>query len=253
MKQWLAAVLILACVSPDAFAQAELPRSGWHGTLGAGPLVTARHMGGKDRDVLPVPLAFVDYNDWFYVNLFRAGAYVWSSADKKTGISLALEPRLGFSASDGARLAGMATRRGSVMGGPTFDQEWSFGALSLGYFTDLNGASDGGYFDVLFSKPLVASGRWKLDGTIEVTRLDSKLVDYYFGVTPAEATPARPAYQPGAATNATLWLTGQYHFTKRYAVLFGANITRLGDSAASSPITERREVPLLYLGLGVNL
>jgi outer membrane protein len=249
---WIVALLV-ACAPLEAGAQAQEPAPGWHGTVGIAPLVTPRHLGGKALEVLPVPVAFVDYNDWFYVNLFRAGAYVWSSADKKKGVSLALEPRLGFSSSDGARLTGMATRRSSVMGGPTFDQEWSFGSLSIGYFTDLNGASDGGYLDILFNTPLVATGRWKLDGTVEVTRLDSKLVNYYFGVRPAEATATRSAYQPGATTNVGLWLTGQYNFTKRYAVMFGANVTRLGGSAAGSPITEQREVPLLYLGLGLNL
>ena len=253
MRAWCIITLLLACNATNAPAQAEEKQSGWHGTVGAGPLFTPKYVGGKDMKVWPLAIAYVDYNDWFYVNLFRAGAYVWSSDDKKKGVSLAVEPRIGFSSGDGAKLAGMATRRSSAMGGPTFDQEWSFGSLSVGYFTDLNGASDGGYLDVVFSKPLVASERWKLDGTVEATRLDSKIANYYFGVRPAEATPARPLYQPGATTNVTLWMTGQYNLTKRYALMFGANVTRLGNAAADSPIVERRQAPLLYLGLGLNL
>jgi outer membrane protein len=216
-------------------------------------LIVPRYVGGQSLQALPLPIAFVTYNDWFYVNLYRAGAYVWGSDDKKKGISLAVEPRLGFHASDGARLAGMATRRGSLSGGPTFDWEGSVGALSVAYFTDLSHASRGGYADILFNRPFVHDSRWDVSGTIELSRLDSKVVTYYFGVAPSEVTPTRPLYQPGATINLTLWVTGQYNLTKRVALMFGANVTRLGGAAAASPIVESRQSPLLYLGLGINL
>ena len=253
MKSLRIAALILLCCALQARAQTAEKPPGWHGTLGAGPLFVPNYIGGNQLRALPLAIAYVDYNDWFYVNLFRAGAYVWSSDDKKKGISLAVEPRIGFHSSDGSRLTGMATRRSSLLGGPTFDWEGDPGALSVGYFTDLNGASSGGYLDVLLSKSLVKNERWDVFGTVEVSRLDSKIVNYYFGVAPAEVTPTRPLYQPGATTNVTLWVTGQYNLTKRHALMFGANVTHLGGAAAGSPIVERREPPLFYLGLGLNL
>lgn len=250
----LCVFLALALLLPaGAQAQISSTNSGWSGTLGAGPVFVPKYVGGKDLQALPLPIAYVTYDDWFYVDLFRAGAYVWGSDDKKKGVSLSLEPHLGFHAGDGAKLAGMATRRDSVSGGPTFDWQGSLGALSLGYFFDLSDASRGGYADVLFNRPFINDGRWDVSGTIELSRLDSKVVNYYFGVTPSEVTPTRELYQPGATTNVTLWATGQYNLTKRYAWMFGANVTRLGDSAARSPIVERRQAPLVYLGLGINL
>lgn len=249
-------VVVLALLSPvGAVAQAAAPATspGWSGTAGAGPVLLPKYMGGTDLQVLPLPIAYVTYSDWFYVDLFRAGAYLWGSDDKKKGVSLSLEPHLGFHASDGARLAGMATRRDSVSGGPTFDWQGDLGALSLGYFFDLSDASHGGYADVLFNRPFINDGRWDVSGTIELSRLDSQFVNYYFGVKPSEVTPTRELYQPGATTNVTLWATGQYNLTKRCAWMFGANVTRLGDTAARSPIVERRQVPLFYLGLGINL
>lgn len=247
------ALASLLPVCTGAQAQASAADSGWTGTLGAGPVILPKYVGGKDMQVLPLPIAYVTYNDWFYVNLYRAGAYVWASDDKKMGISLAIEPRLGFHASDGDRLAGMATRRGSLSGGPTFDWQGDLGALSLGHFSDLSNASDGGYAEFLFNRPFVHDSRWDVSGTIELSRLDSRIVNYYFGVTASEATPARPLYQPGATTNVTLWITGQYNLSKRGALMFGANITRLGGEAADSPIVERRQALLLYLGFGINL
>jgi outer membrane protein len=254
MRLHLVAGLLALCCANQAHAQAAVDDSpGWHGTIGAGPVFVPKYAGSSHIEALPLPIAYVDYNDQFYVNLFRAGAYVWSTADKKTGISFAVEPRLGFGAGDGAKLAGMATRRGSLQGGPTFDTEGNWGALSVGYFTDLTGASHGGYLDALYSKQLLKNERWEVNGAVELSRLDSKITNYYFGVRPTEATPGRATYQPGATTNATFWLTGKYNLTRQYALMLGANVTQLGSAAANSPIVERRQVPLFYVGLGWNL
>ncbi len=249
----LAGLLVLSCANHARAQTAADNPSGWHGTVGAGPVFVPKYAGGSHLEALPLPIAYVDYNDQFYVNLFRAGAYVWSTADKKTGISFAVEPRLGFSSSDGAKLAGMATRRGSLQGGPTFDMEGGWGALSVAYFADLSGASHGGYLDALYNKALIKNERWEVNGSLEISRLDAKMVNYYFGVRPAEVVPGRPLYQPAATTNTTFWLTGQYNLTKQYALMLGANVAQLGSAAANSPIVERRQVPLFYIGLGWNL
>jgi outer membrane scaffolding protein for murein synthesis (MipA/OmpV family) len=249
-RAWLAFVVGLAATPCQAGEDG--PR-GLSGTVGVGPLFVPKYVGGRSWEMLPVPIAFVDYNEWLYVNLFRAGAYVWGSQDKKTGVSLSLEPRLGFKSGDGPRLAGMATRRPSLSAGPTLDWTGAVGSASVGYFRDFTHASGGGYFDALFNRPFVKDARWDISGTVELSRVDRRVVSYYFGVRPDEALAARPAYEPGATTNLTLWLTGQYNITKRYALMFGANTTRLGAAAASSPIVEQRMSPLLYLALGINL
>ena len=253
MRTVLIAGLLVLCGTGLARAQSAQTTDGWHGTVGAGPVFVPKYTGGSHMQGLLLPIAYVDYNDRFYVNLFRAGAYVWSTADKKTGIAFAVEPRLGYSSGDGAKLAGMQTRRSSLQGGPTIDTEGAWGSLSVGYFTDLSGNSHGGYLDALYNKTLVKDERWTLNGSLQASRLDSKITNYYFGVLPGEATPARAFYQPGATTNVTLWMTGQYNLTPKEALMFGANVTRLGSAAADSPIVERRTVPLFYVGLGWNL
>ncbi len=242
---------LLACA--NAFAQTTPEKPGWTGTVGAGPVFFPKYAGGKKLEALPLPIAYVDYNDWLYVDLYRAGAYFWGSADKKQGLSIAVEPRIGFGSGDGPRLAGMATRRSSLFGGLTYNAENDWGSMSVGYFTDLSNASRGGYGDLLLTRPLHKESRWELNGALEFSRADSKVINYYFGVTPTEATALRPAYTPRGATSATFWLTGQYNFSKDYALMFGGNLTRLGASAAASPIVERREIPFLYLGIGRNL
>ena len=249
----LQSFVCLPFLCTGAIAQTTLNGSGWTGTLGGGPAFFPKYTGGKGLQAVPLPIAYVDYNGWFYVNLFRAGAYFWGSEDKKQGLSFAMEPRIGFHSSEGARLTGMATRRSSLFGGLTYNAESDLGSMSLGYFVDLSNASRGGYFDLLFNRAFLKNDRWDVSGTVQFSRLDSKVVNYYFGVTPAEVTAGRALYMPGSTTNVTLWLTGQYNLNKQYALMFGANVTRLGGSAAASPIVERRDVPFLYFGLGLNL
>jgi outer membrane protein len=245
--------MLVLCCSSQAGAQTATNSSGWHGTLGIGPVFVPKYIGSANLEALPLPIAYVDHADQFYVNLFRAGAYLWSASDKKKGISFAVEPRLGFSANSGVKLTGMETRRGSLQGGPTFDWEGVLGSVSVGYFTDLTGASRGGYLDALYDKSFVSNERWKLNGSIEISRLNSKIVNYYFGVRPTEIAPNRPIYQPGATTNVTFWITGQYNLTRQYALMFGANVAQLGSAAGNSPIVDRRQAPLFYFGLGWNL
>ena len=251
-----AAVVVLGLLVPFCAAGQSSSVSkdaGWTGTLGAGPTLLPNYVGSRDWQLLPLPIAYVDYNQWLYVNLYRAGAYVWGSENRKQGISISMEPRLGFKSGDGPRLAGMATRRNSLALGPTFDWTGEVGSLSLGYFFDVGSASRGAYSDVLFNRQLIKDARWDVSVTLELSRLDAKTTRYYFGVTPGEATPTRALYLPGSATNATLWLTGQYSLDRRYALMFGVNATRLGAAAADSPIVERRTAPFAYLGLGVQL
>ena len=253
MKSVLVAGLLVLCCMGHARAQDPDSPSKWHGTVGAGPVAIPRYPGSSHFEVLPLPIAYVDYDDRFYVNLFRAGGYVWSTEDKKAAIGFAVEPRLGIRPSSGQKLAGMETRRGGLQGGPTFDMEGAWGALSVGYFADLTGASHSGYLDAFYTKELIKNERWEVNGSLEISRLDAKYANYLFGVRATEVTPSRPLYQPGATTNATFWLTGQYNLTKKYALMFGGNVTQLGSAAANSPIVERRQVPLFYIGLGWNL
>ena len=253
IKLQVLAFLCLWFQGTSALAQVASPEPGWKGTLGAGVVAFPKYAGGRSMQSVLLPIAYIDYNDWFYVDLYRAGAYFWSSADKKQGLGIAVEPRIGFSQGEGPRLAGMATRKSALFGGLTYNAENDLGGLSVGYFGDLGNASKGGYWDVLLSRPFVKNRQWELSGTLEFSGVNAKYANYYFGVTPAEATPGRPAYTAGATINTTLWLTGQYNVSKRYALMFGANVTRLGSSAASSPIVERRDVPFVYLGFGINL
>lgn len=227
--------------------------AGWNGTAGAGPIVFPKYVGGKSTQVWPIPLLSINYNETFYVELERVGVYVLASDDKKVGLGLAVEPRFGFSAKDGARLVGMATRRDSLEGGPTFDWDFDVIAFSVAWFTDLNRSSHGNSLRASIYKPILKNEHWDFGALLAFDRMNGKLANYYFGVRPSEATSSRPGYQSGAGTNVSIGLSGTYNLGKRHALMFGANLARLSKSAANSPITETNRATMYYIGYGWNL
>ncbi len=248
----LAAIALAApvlCVSQTP----SKPASDWTGYAGIGPIAFPKYTGGKGTDAFLAPLLMLEYKETVYIDLVRVGVRLWSSADKKMALGLAAEPRFGFKASDGARLAGMATRRDSIEAGPSFEWETPVASLNLAWFGDVTGASKGQSLRASAYKQFVNTAKWDFGAYASVERASAKVVNYYFGVPAAEATAARALYAPGAATHVSVGLSGAWKFTPRYSLLMGVQSTRIGGAAANSPIVETRNAPMAYVGLGWNL
>lgn len=223
------------------------------GRLGAGVMVDSRYVGSADSDVFPVPLAALEIGDVAYVNYWQAGAYVLGNEAKTLGLAVVATPRLGFNSGDGKLLAGMSRRKWSIEAGLSIDYGSNDTGVSLGYLHDITGASDGGVTRLIAFKRLEFTERFGVDVFADVERLDARLANYYFGVGAGEATPARPFYQPGAATDVGAGLHFNFDFGARSTLLFGYEITRLGNALVDSPVVERRFSSLFYLGYGWRL
>ncbi len=270
MKNKFLSFLLLSFLLAGA-AQAQTAadpdrHEGWNGTAGFGPIVFPKYTGGKGEQVWPVPLLSIDYNETFYVEIQRMGVYFLGSDDKTIGLGVAVEPRFGFGPTDGARLAGMATRRDSLEGGLTFDVDYKWIAYSLGYFHDVNNTSRGGSARASVFLQLVKNERWDYGVLLAADRLSSKVANYYFGVPPGEAqviavsnSPGsgapflRSAFQAPAAINTSLGISGTYNLDKKNAIMFGVIGTYLDGRLANSPIVEKRWANTYYLGYGWRL
>ena len=239
------------CLAAAAHAQSKtVEGKEWSGYAGAGVVGYSKYVGGKGSSALPAPILSFEYKETFYVDLLRAGVRLWSSDDKKMALGLAAEPRFGFKSSDGARLAGMAQRRISVEAGPSFEWETPLASLNLAYFGDVTNNSKGASLRGSIYRQFVDTPQWDVGAYTGFERISAKVANYYFGVPLAEATADRAYYQPGAATNWSLGLSGMYKFSRSYALMFGLQNTRLGGPAANSPIVETRNAKLGYIGLG---
>ena len=247
----LAFLPALALVTSAAIA--ETPDNSWSGILGAGPMTFPSYSGGNGSKVWLVPLISAAYGEMVYIEPLRAGAYLWGSADRKMGLGLAVEPRMGFKAGDGQRLAGMATRRDSLEGGPAFDWDLDLFKLSVSLFGDLVNASGGTSGRLYAYRDLPLGERWHMGAYVGVDRMSARVADYFFGVADSEATPARPAFRASATSNPLAGFDGNYRLNDRYSILFGAQFAYLGSGAATSPIVETRRTHVAWLGLGWNL
>lgn len=208
-----------------------------------------RYTGGGAHETDPIPLAMIEYKETAYIHFDRAGVRLWNSADKKMALGIAAEPRFGFHAGDGARLAGMSTRRDAIEGGAAFEWELPPLSLSAAYFTDWSNTSGGRSFRFSMGRQLANSGPWDLGVYVDLDYADARIAQYYFGVRTDESTATRPAYRPGAALISFLGFSGAYKLDMRHALLFGGEMSRLG--AAASPIVRRRTGAMGYFGLGL--
>ena len=166
-------------------------------------------------------------------------------------LGFAAQPRFGFHPKDGNRLDGMSSRHDSIEGGVAFEWELPQASLSAAYFTDWSETSGGQSWRLSVDHQLVDSRSWDVSAYIDLDYAGTKIVQYYFGVRPDEATAARPSYQPGATVISSLGLSGAYKLNKDYALLFGSELSYLGAAAAASPIVQRRNSLMGYLGLGL--
>ncbi len=255
LRQLAAAGLPALVAAAPIHADAPAPETatGWSGTAGAGPIVFPRYAGGRRAQAWPIPLLSATYGDAVYIEPLRAGAYLWGSADKTMGFGLAVEPRMGFKAGDAPRLAGMASRRDSLEGGPAFD--WDLGpvAFSASLFTDLTHSSQGGSGRLYLVREWFRGTPLNLGAFAGAERLGERVATYFFGIDGAEASAARPAYRAPASTNLMAGAAGGYRLGRAYSVVFGLQTTRLSGGVAHSPIVETRLSSVGWLGLAFNL
>ncbi|MEO8383839.1 MAG: MipA/OmpV family protein [Betaproteobacteria bacterium] len=232
-------------------------KSGWNGTIGVGPMLLPKYTGGTAQQVLPLPLLSINYDETVYIEVQRVGVYIFASDDKKIGLGLAAEPRLGFRASDAPRLGGMITRRASVEGGLTFDWDFDVVAFSAAWLNDLNRTSRGQSVRFTVYAPLVKSARGEIGIVASADRMNANITNYFFGVRTSEATATRPAFTPPAGTAMSIGVGGTYRIAPGKSgwggLIFGANIGRLPVAIATSPIVETRSTRQIYLGYGWTL
>ena len=245
-------LMLLSLATPGAFAQVR-PVAEWKGYAGAGAIAFPKYTGGRGSETVPIPLMMFEYKETVYVDLLRAGVRLWSDTDRKIALGLAMEPRFGFRAADGVRLGGMSTRRTSVELGPSVEWETPVASFNLAWFGDVNNTSRGSSLRASVYRQFIDSAHWDVGGYVGIDRGSAKVADYYFGVRADEVTIARGSYQPGATTHLNVGATAAHRFTRSYALILGAQTTRLGGAAAASPIVQTRNATIGYIGLAWRL
>jgi len=257
----LARLLLLSCCLLTAGARAadddpqeQLAKaaatdagSGW--ILGAGLAVSDPGYVGRTRQVTPLPLIFYHYGRFFFAGI--SGGYLLSNADHYR-LALVVQPTLNrLSSSDSPELAGIQSREWSLAGGANLETFGDWGRFNLGVFHDLLDRNNGTGINAGYQYSFHA-GSWSFTPGAGVRWEDSNLTNYYYGVSPAEARPGRPAYSPGSVANPYVSFGVSTSISEHWQFRGNIQYQRFGGAIHDSPIVDRSGSPTIFIGFIYN-
>lgn len=200
---------------------------------------------GARSDLLPL---YLYEGKRFYLHGDRAGLHL--DAGPRQRFDVFLSHRFeGFPYSRiPASLAGMAARQPGLDVGASYEVRGDWGAAYAEALHDATGASKGSEYRLGYRYDW-RSGRLSLRPHAMLGLRSARLNNYYYGVQPGEATPARPAHEPGAGASAQLGLYGAYALSERWRLMAGISATRWPRGVRASPIVDDRIATSFVMGL----
>ena len=201
--------------------------------------------GGQSTDFLP---QIVYDSEYFYLQSYRAGLKLerdgWRS-------ELFIKRRFeGFASNQVPEsMTGMQKRSIGADAGISTQHAWGNGTAYAELLTDVSDNSQGSELRVGYRYEAWWSGRLRWRPYATLSFRDAKLNNYYYGVRPEEATPERPAYEPGAGVNLELGVQAAYRLTSRWQLFGGVSLLAPSSGIRGSPVVEDRVIPGASVGL----
>ena len=218
------------------------------GSAGLGIMVRSErspYLGaGVRHDLVPL---YLYEGERFFLHASRAGLKL--SNDGRHRFDLFLDYRFeGFPYDHTtASLAGMQAREPTTDLGVSYAYRADWGTLKAEFVHDALNVTKGDELRLGYSYDW-KSGRWHLRPAINLMLRSARLNDYYYGVRADEAMAGRPAYMPGAGTDAWVGLYGYYDISGGWRILGGLGVNRLGSDVRKSPIVGDGNRPTAFLG-----
>lgn len=204
-------------------------------TLGLGPYIQTQPYTNVDAIVVPSPVIFFD-NELFYVRWTRFGVYFLGDKndDFSWGLSLTAQPRTyGYDASD---IAGMDKRETSFEGGIAFSLQKQDTWFEMMALTDVLDRHDSWILKAEVGHDFEL-GDFSLYPSVFAIYQTSDFMNYYYGVTQAEATRRTESiYIPGSAIQYGAQVYVKYPFTEKLSALLNIRADKLPSEATSSTI-----------------
>jgi outer membrane protein len=255
--------LVLAALSAQAVELDSLPevvadvagaeavkrelRQFFFGSVGVTAINTGGFLGSDERVTFPFPLMYFNSNDQLYWSIASVGGWLWHSADRKFKLGLLAKSRGAVEAED-TGYAGIEDRERSVDAGINLFWDTRLVTLGASWLYDIGGVSDGQSASLRVSKRFALSDRWNSTPSLVVDWMDAKLVDYYYGIDPAETGGGAPVYAGRSSTNLrAAWSLG-YRLSKDWSLTAGLSYTRFGAGLRDSPLTQQDRNTLVFVG-----
>ena len=200
----------------------------------------------NDNDVDLVPLYLYE-GKYLFAHGTSGGVHVvntdWFSAD------LLAQYRFDRLESDADIFyAGIEDRDQSIDGGVSLALKGDWGKLSLTWVADLLDNHNGTEVDLTYRR-VWDTGRWTLSPFVSYVHQDEDLINYYFGVEPAEATAERPAYHGESDAFLKAGLNASYQWSNRMLLFGNVGFESVPDSVADSPLVDEDHLTSAMMGL----
>jgi outer membrane protein len=240
--------LLLAALSARAsdFPLVDPLPEGGAGSGGVGRATRSIYRGeGARFDYLPLNIFL---GERAYLHGDRIG--IKKDVDSRLRLDIFLAHRYEGTPLDGIPpvLAGMAIREQGTDLGFGYRTRTSWGTAFGEVLHNVDGASRGRELR-LGVRQERAVGRLRYWPQATLARRDAKLNNYYYGVSPGEATATRPAHEPGGGLNLELAVYAAYPLSAHWKALAGVSATHWSGGVRRSPIVEGGLQPALSFGL----
>ena len=218
------------------------------GSAGLGYVLKAEPSPYKDAntrlEILPL---YLYEGERIFLHSSRVGVKLFDSPGQR--LDVFLDKRLeGFPLKSlPASLSGMAIRNSSTDAGLSYRYKQPWGTLQAELLHGVSDTQSGTEARLNYSFE-TQSGRWTLRPSVTLAYRNAKVNNYYYGVTPGEATAARPAYSAGAGVNTSVGLYSTYQLSQNWRLLGGASATLLSGTIKDSPVVGKRFLPSVYVG-----
>jgi MipA family protein len=242
--------LLLVCVLllvGSGASEAQEPTYSHRAEASLGGAMTVVEQPYLDVKASVIPVPWINWRSGrLHLDGITAGYDVLQN--RNYSASLVIQPRFDeVSPDDSAALSGIRARSMSADGGVSVARRYHGMQFSLSAVHDVLGKSHGSILTADVSWPMRFS-RSSLILTTGVDWVDSKSTAYYFGVSPAEAGPLRPAYSPASAFNPHLGLFYFRPLGQHWEGVVGLRYAKLGRAIANSPIVSSDHSAIALIG-----
>jgi len=240
--------LLAACFVaglPLSSLAADEPAADSQWGLGLAVGVSQRPYRDADNQTRALPLLTYE-NRWVHVG----GPGVDLKLPSAGPVSFALRARYafdGYEQDDAPILNGMTERKDSIWLGGAAKWHNALADVSAEWLGDVSSHSKGQQFKLQLDRGFRA-GAFEFTPRVAAIWLDRRYVDYYYGVTAPEATAGRPFYEGEASVNAEVGLRTIYSLAPHHALSLDVSTTRLGSGIKDSPLTDRSNETMAFLG-----
>jgi outer membrane protein len=236
-----------AFLSP-AWAQVEeekVPEASSQWGLGIGVAMERKPYRDFDDKTQAIPMITYE-NKWVSVALPSVDVKLPSAGP----VALRLRARYagdGYEAEDSPFLIGMDERKGSLWLGGAAIWRNDVANLSAELLADGLGNSKGTRFKVQVDRRFT-TGAFGFTPRLAAHWVDSKYVDYYYGVKDTEAQAGRPAYAGKSTVNMEVGLRVDYAVAPKQTVFLDVSATSFGSGIKNSPLVSQSNQTGVRLG-----